>query len=52
MVSKPDFRPGLVKENWQELNESESSLLLNRATQGLYPPGSTYKVVTALEYMR
>ncbi|OLR58735.1 peptidoglycan glycosyltransferase [Anaerostipes sp. 494a] len=52
MVSKPDFRPGLVKENWQELNESESSLLLNRATQGLYPPGSTFKVVTALEYMR
>lgn len=52
MVSKPDFRPGLVAENWAELNSSESSLLLNRATQGLYPPGSTFKVVTALEYMR
>lgn len=52
MVSKPDYRPGLVKENWTELNTSESSLLLNRATQGLYPPGSTFKVVTALEYMR
>lgn len=52
MVSKPDFRPGLVEENWEELNTSESSLLLNRATQGLYPPGSTFKVVTALEYMR
>lgn len=52
MVSKPDFRPGLVEENWQELNTDEDSLLLNRATQGLYPPGSTFKVVTALEYMR
>lgn len=52
MVSKPDYRPGLVAENWEELNSSESSLLLNRATQGLYPPGSTFKVVTALEYMR
>lgn len=52
MVSKPDFRPGLVEENWQELNTSKNSLLLNRATQGLYAPGSTFKVVTALEYMR
>ena len=52
MVSKPDFRPGLVSENWEELNTDEDSLLLNRATQGLYPPGSTFKVVTALEYMR
>lgn len=52
MVSKPDFRPGKVEENWSELNNSSSSLLLNRATQGLYPPGSTFKVVTALEFMR
>ncbi len=52
MVSKPDYRPAYVKENWTELNTSKNSLLLNRATQGLYPPGSTFKVVTALEYMR
>lgn len=52
MVSKPDYRPGLVEQNWAELNSSKNSLLLNRATQGLYPPGSTFKVVTALEYMR
>ncbi|MDD3174075.1 MAG: penicillin-binding transpeptidase domain-containing protein, partial [Herbinix sp.] len=25
---------------------------INRATQGLYPPGSTFKVLTSLEYMR
>ena len=52
MVSKQDYRPAYVKENWTELNTSKNSLLLNRATQGLYPPGSTFKVVTALEYMR
>ncbi|MDD3185064.1 MAG: penicillin-binding transpeptidase domain-containing protein [Anaerostipes sp.] len=52
MVSKPDFRPGKVAKNWQELNTDSDAMLVNRATQGLYPPGSTFKVVTALEYMR
>lgn len=52
MVSKPDFDPNLVAENWDSLNSSEDSVLLNRATQGQYAPGSTFKVVTALEYMR
>lgn len=52
MVSKPDFDPNTVAENWDSLNSSEESVLLNRATQGQYAPGSTFKVVTALEYMR
>ena len=49
MVSKPDYRPAYVQENWTELNTSKNSLLVNRATQGVDPPGSTFKVVTALE---
>ena len=54
MVSKPDFNPNDIDAVWEEANreDSTSSVLLNRATQGLYPPGSTFKVLTALAYMR
>lgn len=52
MVSKPDFDPDTVEEQWANLNEDTDARLLNRATQGQYPPGSTFKVVTALEYIR
>lgn len=52
MVSKPSFDPNTVVENWDWLNSDSGSLLLNRATQGMYAPGSTFKIVTTLEYMR
>lgn len=52
MVSKPDFDPNDIDSILAETQETESSYLLNRATQGLYPPGSTFKVLTALEYIR
>lgn len=52
MVSKPDFNPNKIGENWSEISTSEQSVLLNRATQGAYAPGSVFKLVTALEYMR
>nr|WP_242940516.1 penicillin-binding transpeptidase domain-containing protein [Anaeromicropila populeti] len=54
MVSKPDYNPNTVSEKWEELKEDvqNESALMNRAAQGLYPPGSTFKLVTALEYMR
>ena len=53
MVSKPSFDPNKVAANWNDLvnGDSTEARLLNRATQGLYPPGSTFKIVTALEYM-
>lgn len=53
MVSKPDFDPNEIDSIWDGLLEDkESTVLLNRVTQGLYPPGSTFKIVTALEYIR
>ena len=55
MVSKPDFDPGDIENVWEYLHTEEgakSSVLLNRATQGMYAPGSTFKVVTLLEYLR
>ena len=54
MVSKPGYDPNTIAADWEALTSSDntSGQLLNRATQGLYPPGSTFKIVTALEYMR
>ena len=53
MVSKPDFDPNDMASQWEILNADDSqSPLLNRATQGLYPPGSTFKILTTLEYLR
>lgn len=53
MVSKPDFDPNDIDVIWNDLlADKESSVLLNRVTQGLYPPGSTFKIITALEYIR
>lgn len=54
MVSQPNFNANLVDEKWQELisPDNNKAQLLNRATQGLYPPGSTFKILTVLEYIR
>ena len=54
MVSKPGYDPNTLAQDWEMLNADGGgqSPLLNRAAQGLYPPGSTFKIVTALEYMR
>lgn len=56
MVSKPDFDPNTIVQDWDKYVEEEqtknSSVLLNRTTQGLYPPGSTFKMITSLQYIR
>lgn len=53
MVSKPDFDPNTLGANWDSIvSDENSSVLVNRATQGMYPPGSTYKIITALAYYR
>ncbi len=51
MQAYPDFDPNKVEEQWENLTKNEDSPLVNRATQGLYPPGSTFKIVTALAAM-
>lgn len=53
MVSKPDYDPNDIASDWQTLNtDEENSPLLNRATGGSYAPGSVFKIVTTLAYMR
>lgn len=52
MVSKPTFNPNTVAADWDFLTTDEDSSLLNRAMQGAYAPGSIFKIVTTLEYMR
>lgn len=47
VVSKPTYDPNDLKKSWKGLNQDKNSPLLNRATAGLYPPGSIFKVVTA-----
>lgn len=48
MVSRPTFNVNQVDEDWNNLVNSEDSLLINRATQGLYTPGSTFKVLSSI----
>lgn len=54
VVSKPTYNPNNLDSTWETLvkDSSDNSALYNRATQGLYPPGSTFKLYTLLEYMR
>ncbi|MEP6870878.1 MAG: penicillin-binding protein 2 [Anaerolineaceae bacterium] len=47
MVSVPTYDPGALAAAGDALANDPNSPLLNRATQGLYPPGSTFKTVTA-----
>ncbi|MEE1028809.1 MAG: penicillin-binding transpeptidase domain-containing protein [Agathobacter sp.] len=52
MVSKPDFDPNTISQDWDTVNGEGSTALYNRATQGQYTPGSVFKIFTALEYYR
>ena len=53
MVSKPDYDPNYIEEEWENLlNDNESGTLLNRVTQGLYPPGSTFKIVDCIDLLQ
>ena len=53
MVSKPDFDPNALPYAWDDIIADENnSQLLNRTLQGMYPPGSTFKAITSLAYIK
>ena len=52
-ISKPSFNPnlfinGIDSDTWKTLNEDWQKPLINRVTQALYPPGSTFKPFMAM----
>jgi penicillin-binding protein 2 len=53
LVAVPNYDPnlfvdGIDTQNWKELNESPDKPMVNRALNGAYPPGSTFKPFMAL----
>jgi penicillin-binding protein 2 len=53
LVSKPSFDPnlfirGINYDDWISLVKDKKKPLLNRALQSQYPPGSTFKIITAI----
>ncbi len=53
MVSKPSFDPnlfakGISYDKWIAITQDKKNPMLNRALQSQYPPGSTFKIVTAI----
>jgi penicillin-binding protein 2 len=53
MVSMPAYDPNIFSSRvpaalWKDLQENDHNPLLNKSAMGLYPPGSTFKMVTAL----
>jgi peptidoglycan glycosyltransferase len=47
LVSYPSFDPNTVETDWKQLSTNTDSPLINRATQGEFTPGSSFKIVTA-----
>ena len=53
LVAVPNYDPnlfvdGIDSQSWKELNESPDKPMVNRALNGAYPPGSTFKPFMAL----
>ena len=53
LISAPTYNPNLLigrkrSDNYKGLSEDEKKPLFNRAIQGTYPPGSTFKLINGL----
>lgn len=46
MASSPGYDPGSIDSQWKAIKADAEAPLVDRATQGLYPPGSCFKIVT------
>ena len=51
MASYPTYDLSTFRQNFAALLEAEHSPMMNRALQGIYPPGSTYKMSTLISAM-
>ncbi|GAC1572190.1 MAG: penicillin-binding transpeptidase domain-containing protein [Candidatus Elarobacter sp.] len=49
LASVPSYDPNLLDRLWPKLLNDPASPLIDRSTGGLYPPGSTFKIVTAAD---
>ncbi len=47
MASYPGYDLNTFSENFNSIRDNPAEPLVNRATQGIYPPGSTFKILTA-----
>lgn len=53
LVSYPSYDPnlfisGISYSDWEKINNDANIPMFNRATQGTYPPGSTFKMLSAI----
>lgn len=53
MVSYPDYNPNIFTQQmsvaqWKEISENKDNVLCNRNIQSVYPPGSVFKIITAV----
>jgi len=56
LISRPSFDPnlfarGIKQRQWEDLNQNKKLPFLNRSLQSQYPPGSTFKIITAIAAM-
>lgn len=52
MVSQPTFDPNSLDADWPRLQFDSHKPMLNRATQGLYPPGLVFETITLAAAMQ